>query len=146
MFLDVWKTWNRIDLVCMNAGIVDQSSLYIYSHRGKDVEDVPLEPDTSCTDIVYKAILYGTQLATHFMRHNAQPGGKIIVNGSIGGIFPHRAYPEYCGAKAAVLQYVRGVAPLLKSKENILMNVVLPGAVATPIVPKEMIEAVSPEW
>lgn len=150
MFLGVWKTWHRIDLCCFNAGIVDQSSLYIYSHRDKknpSVEDIPLEPDLSATDVCYKGVVYGTQLATHFMRFNApQKGGRIVVNGSIGGVFPHRAFPEYCGAKAGVIQFVRGVAPLLKQKENILMNVVLPGMVDTPIVPKEMIEAVSPEW
>jgi NAD(P)-dependent dehydrogenase (short-subunit alcohol dehydrogenase family) len=146
MFKAVWDAWGRIDLVCMNAGIVDKSSLYIYGCRGKSVEEIPPEPDLQCTDIDYKGVIYGTQLATHFMRHNPTPGGKIVVNASIGGVFPHRTYPEYCGAKAAVIQFVRGVAPLLKAKENIFINVVLPGAVATSIVPPEMIAAVSPEW
>ncbi|KAF2764544.1 NAD(P)-binding protein [Teratosphaeria nubilosa] len=145
MYKAVWSIWGRLDLVCANAGIVDKGSLYQYGWRGKSVEEVPPEPDLQCTDIDYKGVIYGVQLATHFMRHNAIPGGKIIVNASIGGIFPHRTYPEYCGAKAAVIQYVRGVAPLLKTKENIFLNVVMPGAVATPIVPKEMIEAVSPD-
>lgn len=146
MFLSVWQAWGRIDLLLANAGIVDSSSIYIYSHRGKSVEDVPPVPDLSCTDINYKGVVYGTQLATHFMRHNQpQAGGKIIVNASIGGIFPHRAFPEYCGTKAGVIQFVRGVAPLLKAKENILINTVLPGAVATPIVPQGMIDAISEE-
>jgi len=146
MFLGVWKAWGRLDLLCANAGIVDRSSLYIYSWRDKPVEEVPPEPDLQCTDIDYKAVIYGVQLSTHFMRHNTTPGGKIVVNASIGGIFPHQSYPEYCGAKAAVIQYVRGVAPLLKAKENNFINVVMPGAVETPIVPPEMIAAVSPEW
>lgn len=147
LFKAVWHAWGRIDLLCANAGIVDKSSLYIYDWRGKSVDDVPPEPDLSCTDIDYKGVIYGTLLATHFMRHNApKPGGKIVVNASIAAMFPHRSYPEYCGAKAAVVHFVRGVAPLLKSKEDIYMNVVMPGAVETPIVPPEMIAAVSKEW
>ncbi|KAH9823608.1 15-hydroxyprostaglandin dehydrogenase [Teratosphaeria destructans] len=145
MYKAVWSIWGRLDLVCANAGIVDKGSLYQFAWRGKCVDEVPPEPDLQCTDVDYKGVIYGVQLATHFMRHNATPGGKIIVNASIGGIFPHRTYPEYCGAKAAVIQYVRGVAPLLRMKENIFLNVVMPGAVATPIVPKAMIEAVSPD-
>jgi hypothetical protein len=35
---------------------------------------------------------------------------------------------------------------LLKQKENILINCVMPGIVNTPIVPPEMIEAVTLEW
>ncbi|EME77725.1 uncharacterized protein MYCFIDRAFT_191140 [Pseudocercospora fijiensis CIRAD86] len=120
--------------------------IYIYSHRDKAVEDIPPGPDLSCTDINYKGVIYGVQLATHFMRNNQpQAGGKIIVNGSIGGIFPHRVFPEYCGTKAGVIQFVRGVAPLLKAKENILINTVLSGAVATPIVPQGLMDAISEE-
>ncbi|KAF2159432.1 hypothetical protein M409DRAFT_30050 [Zasmidium cellare ATCC 36951] len=145
MFKAVWDTWGRIDLLCANAGIIDQSSLYLYNWRGKGVEEVPPEPDLSCTDVDYKGVVYGTVLTTHFMRHNPTPGGRIILNASIGGIFPHKSYPEYCGAKAAAIHFVRGVAPLLKQKENILINTVLPGMVQTPIVPMEMMEAVSPE-
>ena len=146
LFRAVHQKWNRVDVLAANAGIVDLSSVYLYAHRNKPLSELPPEPDLSCTDIDYKGVIYGTTLATHFMRHNPTPGGKIIITGSIGAIFPHRSYPEYCGAKAAVLQFVRGIAPLLKRKENITINCVLPGAVDTPIVPPEMIKAVSPEW
>lgn len=146
-FLAIHKLWGRIDLVCLNAGIVDKSSVYLYNWRDKSVDELPPEPDLSCTDIDYKGVVYGTMLAVHFMRHNPPDarGGKVILNASIGGVFPHMSYPEYCGAKAAAIHFVRGVAPLLKQKENILVNMVLPGMVATPIVPKEMMEAVTPE-
>jgi NAD(P)-dependent dehydrogenase (short-subunit alcohol dehydrogenase family) len=51
---------------------------------------------------VYKALVYGTQLAIHFMRRDTTPGGVIIATSSIVGVHPHSTYPEHSGAKAAV--------------------------------------------
>lgn len=75
---------------------------------------MPPEPDLSCTDIVYKGVIYGTQLATHYMRQNTPPGGKIVATGSVVALYPHSTYPEYSGAKAGVLQFMRTSAPVLK--------------------------------
>lgn len=144
-FRETFRRWGRIDALCANAGIVDRSSVYIYNWRGKKADDVPPEPNLITTDVDYKAVIYGVQLATHFMRHNPQPGGRIVVTSSIASIFPHPSYPEYSGAKAAVNVFVQGIAPLLKQKENILINCVLPGIVPTPIIPPEMIAAVAPK-
>lgn len=146
VFSEVRNLWGRVDALCANSGIVDTSSIYVYDWKNKNVDEVPPAPELDVVDINYKGVVYGTQLATHFMRHNPQPGGRIVITGSIGAVFPHESYPVYCGTKAAVNHFVRGVAPLLKQKENILINVVMPGIVATPIVPPEMIAAVTPEW
>ncbi|KAL3437353.1 hypothetical protein BDV09DRAFT_183523 [Aspergillus tetrazonus] len=145
VFRQVRELWGRIDALCANAGIVDTSSVYIYDWKNKSVDDIPPAPELDVVDINYKGVINGTQLATHFMRHNPRPGGRIVVTGSIGAVFPHRSYPVYCGTKAAVNHFVRGVTPLLKEKEGILINVVMPGIVSTPIVPPEMISAVTPE-
>lgn len=51
--------------------------------------------------------MYGTQLAIHFMRKNATPGGSIVATGSIAAVHPHETYPEYDGAKAAVRPLLR---------------------------------------
>jgi NAD(P)-dependent dehydrogenase (short-subunit alcohol dehydrogenase family) len=141
-FLAVYQKWSRIDALLANAGIVDRSSLYILRHKEAKVEDIPPAPDTSCTDIDYKGFIYGTQLATHFMRHNNPKGGKIVGTASAAGVRPHPSYPEYNGAKAAVINFMRGVADVLNSKEDIKINVVCPGIVATSIIPPEMIAAV----
>lgn len=146
VFNKVHQIWGRIDALCANAGVVDPSSVYILGSKTNSVDDIPPAPDLSPVDINYKGAVYGTQLAIHFMRHNPQPGGRIVVTGSIGSIFPHESYPVYCGTKAAVNHFIRGVAPLLKQKENISINCVMPGIVNTPIVPHEMITAVTPEW
>lgn len=65
-------------------------------------ERIPPKPDLLCTDVDYKGVVYGTQLAIHFMRKNQTPGGSIVVTASAAAVTPHETYPEYDGAKAAV--------------------------------------------
>jgi NADP-dependent 3-hydroxy acid dehydrogenase YdfG len=113
MFQKVFNTYGRIDALCANAGIVDRSSIFIFEHRGSD--KIPSKPDLLCTDVDYKGVVYGTQLAIHFMRKNKTPGGKIVATASVAAIVPHETYPEYDGAKAAVVNFVRGTARVLKS-------------------------------
>lgn len=67
-----------------------------------NVGRIPPKPNLLCTDVDYKGVVYGTQLAIHFMRKNKVPGGKIVATGSVAAIVPHESYPEYDGAKAAV--------------------------------------------
>ncbi|KAH7402502.1 hypothetical protein BKA66DRAFT_564417 [Pyrenochaeta sp. MPI-SDFR-AT-0127] len=143
MFQQVWDRYGRIDALCANAGIVDKSSIFIFEHRDSDT--IPPKPDLSCTDVDYKGVVYGTQLAIHFMRKNKVPGGKIIATASVAAIVPHETYPEYAGAKAAVVNFVRATARILKDKENITINAVCPGIVQTSIIPQEMVDAVSAE-
>ncbi|KAH7162192.1 15-hydroxyprostaglandin dehydrogenase [Dactylonectria estremocensis] len=143
-FQEVWDKYGRIDALCANAGIVDKSSIYILNHR--DSDQIPPKPNLLCTDVDYKGVVYGTQLAIHFMRKNATPGGSIVATASIAAVHPHETYPEYDGAKAAVYNFVRATSRVLKIKENIRINCVLPGIVATKIIPPEMVAAVSPEW
>jgi NAD(P)-dependent dehydrogenase (short-subunit alcohol dehydrogenase family) len=63
---------------------------------------IPPKPDLLTTDVDYKGVIYGTQLAIHFMRKNKTPGGRIVATASAAAIYPHESYPEYDGAKAAV--------------------------------------------
>ncbi|KAM5366557.1 hypothetical protein ACJZ2D_010454 [Fusarium nematophilum] len=142
-FQEVWVKYGRIDALCANAGIVDKSSIYIFDH--KDSDEIPPKPNLLCTDVDYKGVVYGTQLAIHFMRKNKIPGGTIVATASIAAVHPHETYPEYDGAKAAVYNFVRATARILKIKENIRINCVLPGIVSTKIIPPEMIAAVSAE-
>jgi NAD(P)-dependent dehydrogenase (short-subunit alcohol dehydrogenase family) len=136
LFQSVWKQWGRLDVLISNAGGVDRGSVYNFGRRDVSVDDVPSEPDTSCTDIDFKGTIYGTTLATHFMRHNpGGKGGKIIVTGSMIGIYPCQTFPEYCAAKAATHQWVKTMGPILAVKENISINCVMPGGIETPAMP-----------
>ncbi|CAO2648768.1 Nn.00g097170.m01.CDS01 [Neocucurbitaria sp. VM-36] len=83
LFKRVWEEWGRLDVLIANAGCVDRGSVYNFARRDAAINNLPSEPDTTCTDIDFKGMIYGTTLATHFMRHNAHgKGGKIIVTGS----------------------------------------------------------------
>ncbi|KAH9237465.1 hypothetical protein K456DRAFT_1940056 [Colletotrichum gloeosporioides 23] len=142
-FQEVWNRHGRIDALLANAGVPDRGSIYILNHRGLD--NVPPKPNMVCTDISLKGLVYGTQLAIHFMRKNETPGGNIIATSSNAAVNPHEASPEYCGAKAGMIGFVRGASRVLKIKDNIRINVVLPGVIRTPLVPAGMIAAVHPE-
>ncbi|KAK4121771.1 NAD(P)-binding protein [Parathielavia appendiculata] len=136
MFKSVWARWGRLDLLIANAGGVDSGSWYNYRGRGAAVDDVPPEPDTTCTDAHLKGLMWGTMLATHFMRHNQpSPGGKIIATSSMLGVHPCPTFPEYGAAEAGVIQWVRTTSELLKSKENITINTVMMGPAITPVMP-----------
>jgi NAD(P)-dependent dehydrogenase (short-subunit alcohol dehydrogenase family) len=144
--------WGRLDALLANAGIVDRSSIFLLRHRSNPVSEIPAAPDLSTTDINYKGVVYGVQLAVHFMRHNPGPatsggsaGKKIIATASIAGVVPHPTYPEYNGAKAAVINFVRGAGPVLAIKEGIALGAVCPGIVDTPIIPQALVTAVSRE-
>ncbi|KAK3314482.1 hypothetical protein B0H66DRAFT_605428 [Apodospora peruviana] len=136
MFKTVFIKFGRLDLLIANAGSVDGGSWYNFRSRGADINDVPPEPDTSCTDIHFKGVMYGTVLATHYMRHNSPtPGGKIIATTSMLGLHPCPTFPEYSSVEAGIIQWVRVNAPLLKSKENIAINSVVMGPAVTPVMP-----------
>lgn len=104
-FQEAWNRYGRLDLVCLNAGIIDRGSLYNLGDS-KDSDAIPPKPDLSCTDVNVKGVYYGTHLAVHFMRKNkgdAPPGGRnIVVTASAASLYPHECYPEYSGSKAAV--------------------------------------------
>ncbi|KAJ2980088.1 hypothetical protein NQ176_g2855 [Zarea fungicola] len=105
----------------------------------------PPKPALKSIKACYESFLFGVQLAIHFMRKNKVPGGQIIATSSIAAVHPHQTFPEYCGAKAAINHFVRTAAPILRIKENITLNAILPGIVLTGAVPQASINATRPE-
>ncbi|KAH9433443.1 hypothetical protein MCOR02_005491 [Pyricularia oryzae] len=136
-FLAVWQRWGRLDAFVANAGVTDSESRYNLVGRAEaKVEDVPREPDTACLDTGLKAVVHGTVLAVHYMRHNSPaPGGEILVTGSVFSVYPGPVFPEYAAAKAGSANWVRSMAPVLLGKDNITINEVCPGPYNTNIMP-----------
>ncbi|TLD28386.1 hypothetical protein PspLS_04091 [Pyricularia sp. CBS 133598] len=136
-FLAVWQRWGRLDAFVANAGVTDSESRYNLAGRAAArVEDVPREPDTASLDTGLKAVVHGTVLAVHYMRHNSPaPGGDIIVTGSAFSVYPGPLFPEYAAAKAGAANWARSMAPVLLGKDNVTMNVICPGPYNTNILP-----------
>jgi len=70
------------------------------------------------------------------------PEGVIVARASIAAVHPHPSNAEYNGTKAAVLNFVRESARVLKLKENMRLNCVLPGIVPTYIIPPQSLAVV----
>jgi hypothetical protein len=66
------------------------------------IQRIPPEPDLARTDVCFKALVYRTHLAIHFMRQNPTPGGFIVATSSMVGVHPIAPFLEYCGAKSGV--------------------------------------------
>ncbi|KAF2440152.1 NAD(P)-binding protein [Karstenula rhodostoma CBS 690.94] len=135
LFKTVWEIRGRIDVFIANARTVDGFSPYSLLQRTQPLGKLPPVPDLRCTETNYKGPIYGTVLATHFVRHNPTPGGKIIITSSTMAVQPCAAFPEYSATKATQVAWVRATAPVLFEKEHITINVVMPNAYDTGIVP-----------
>ncbi|KAK1830949.1 NAD(P)-binding protein [Podospora conica] len=139
LFRAVWTKFGRLDVFIANAAKIDADSKYKIDREAKDpLSSVPPEPDTTATDTDFKGVVYGTVLARHFMRFNpATEGikGRIVVTGSLFGLYPVALMPEYAAAKAAAHHWVRCVGPVIKAKDNITVNCVMPGAYDTDAMP-----------
>ncbi|KAL2817670.1 hypothetical protein BDW59DRAFT_175395 [Aspergillus cavernicola] len=148
VFSQVWQKWHRLDALLAHAGHGDRSSIYILDRRGEP--EVPPKPALQSLKACYEGCLYGVQLAIHFMRINQVPRGGgggwgIVATSSIASVHPHQTFPEYCGAKAAINQFVRTAAPILRLKDNITLNAILPGIVPTGAVPQASLDVTNPE-
>lgn len=139
LFRAVWTHFGRLDVFIANAGKIDGASHYNFRLSDAPLSSVPPEPDTSCTDTDYKGVIHGTVLARHFMRFNppSEDGikGRVVVTGSLFGIYPVALMPEYAAAKAASHHWVRCVGPVIKGKDAITVNCVMPGAYDTAAMP-----------
>ncbi|KAL2441882.1 Short-chain dehydrogenase/reductase prx6 [Exophiala dermatitidis] len=121
-FTQTFEKWGRLDAACLNAGYVDRTSIFQLKARNSDAADtLPPKPDLSCTDVCWKAVVawghYGCPTA-----------------------------PEYSGAKAAVIEFCRAAAPVLKMRDNITINAVLPGLVRTGVTLPAMLDSYTSEY
>lgn len=115
--------FKRLDVVCNNAGIADES----------DFQKV--------IDIDLTAVIRGTILAKKYMDKNNGGNGGVVINvSSMAGILFVPFQPVYAAAKHGVIGYSKSLAspggdPAF-APDNIRVNMVCPSFSDTPIIKK----------
>ena len=117
---DVVAHFGRLDILVNNAAI---------AAKGQSVDDPAL--DTASLDRQWQVNVMGAVATTRAAATALSDGGRIIFIGSRNGtlaLIPGVA--DYCGSKAALIGYAKGIARDLGPR-NITVNVVQPGAMPT---------------
>lgn len=113
--------FGKLDIMFNNAGAGGA--------RGP-IDQISVEGFDDTFNLLLRSVFIGMKLATPVMR--AQGGGSIVSTASIAGIGTEYGPHLYNTAKAAVIHLTRSVAKEL-GPDNIRVNCVCPGFVATPI-------------
>lgn len=88
-------------------------------------------------------VVFGLAAALPALRNRG--GGRVVATASLAGLAPVPQDPVYAANKAAVVNYVRSIGPVL-APERIFVNAVCPGYTDTAIIGpiRETLEAV--QW
>lgn len=119
-FAGAVEHWQRLDIVCNNAGISERGDLF--SDEGVDFRNV--------IEINVNAVIDGTRIAVREMRRMS--GGVVVNTASMGGLLPIPNAPVYAASKAAVVNFTRSLAYL--GQEGIRVNAICPTFTDTPLV------------
>ncbi|MEC4984416.1 MAG: glucose 1-dehydrogenase [Oscillatoria sp. PMC 1068.18] len=118
----VWQTWNCLDILVNNAGI----------SFAKPVTEMSLTEWRQVIAINLDGVFLGTKTAITAMRKSG--GGSIINLSSASGIKANANISAYCASKAGVRLFSQAIAlECAQNNDNIRVNTVVPGAVATPM-------------
>ncbi|XVS67698.1 SDR family NAD(P)-dependent oxidoreductase [Actinosynnema sp. CA-299493] len=113
------EDFGGLDIACLNAGIVSRGGEFDAEHYRQVV--------TTNLD----GVVFGVQAALPALR--ARGGGSIVAMASLAGLIPMPFDAVYGATKAAVVNYVRSLAPL-HAHEGIRINALCPGFAETPII------------
>ncbi len=97
---------------------------------GAGIEKVTQKDIDYGVHLLLASVILGTRYAIEPMRKSG--GGCIINNSSIAGIRYRQGDPLYAALKAGVTHYTR-MSGVELGKDNIRVNSISPGAIATPI-------------
>lgn len=134
MFDAVETTFGGVDIVYNNAGVPSGDPVW---------PEVSLERICQVIAINTCGVMMGTQAAVHAMRKRG--GGVVINTSSTAALGPTQFEPVYSGSKSAVLLFTQGCAAL-KESENVRVNAILPGFVATAFQRKTGDGKVPADW
>jgi NAD(P)-dependent dehydrogenase (short-subunit alcohol dehydrogenase family) len=112
--------FGKLDILFNNAG----------GPVGAGIEKVTQKDIDYGVHLLLASVILGTKFAIEPMRKNG--GGCIINNSSIAGIRYRQGDPLYAALKAAVTHYTR-MSGVELGPDNIRVNSISPGAIATPI-------------
>ena len=112
--------FGKVDILFNNAG----------GPVGAGIEKVTQKDIDYGVHLLLSSVILGTKFAIEPMRKNG--GGCIINNSSIVGIRYRQGDPLYAALKAAVTHYTR-MSGVELGPDNIRVNSISPGAIATPI-------------
>lgn len=113
--------WGRLDCVFNNAG---------FGGALGPLEDIPADEFDMTFDVLVKGVFLGMKHAIPVLQK--QGGGSIINSGSIAGVTAGRGPLVYSAAKAAVIHMSKTAAMPL-GEDNIRVNCICPGYIATPL-------------
>ena len=112
--------FGKLDILFNNAG----------GPVGAGIEKVTQKDIDYGVHLLLSSVILGTKFAIEPMRKNG--GGCIINNSSIAGLRYRQGDPLYAALKAAVTHYTR-MSGVELGPDNIRVNSISPGAIATPI-------------
>jgi NAD(P)-dependent dehydrogenase (short-subunit alcohol dehydrogenase family) len=112
--------FGKLDILFNNAG----------GPVGAGIEKVTQKDIDYGVHLLLASVILGTKYAIEPMRKNG--GGCIINNSSIAGIRYRQGDPLYAALKAGVTHYTR-ISGVELGPDNIRVNSISPGAIATPI-------------
>lgn len=139
----------RIDFFAANAGILDQESMYAHF----DLEAEPAKPNLATIEVDLLSSLYGLKLFIHYTRKTrAQlPASALftpamIITASSVALYQFPTGPQYCAAKYGLVGLTRSVGPKLLAEDNLTVNAILPGLVATALPSAWVLKQCHPEY
>ncbi|KAI9845806.1 MAG: hypothetical protein M1837_004486 [Sclerophora amabilis] len=135
-FAKTWQKYGKLDFVFANAGISEPYLSFYQGGYEVAVDGIPPPPVPKCLRVNLDGVINTSYLAQHFFRRNGTPGGCLIMTASSASIYPVPTIPLYSASKHGVLGFMRSLAPVLR-KENVRVDAILPGAVATNIMSAE---------
>jgi len=121
------RTFGRVDILINNAGTnIRKSAENLTSTDWQTVIDTNLRSTFLCSQAVYAPMVRGG-------------GGKIINNGSMFSLFGGSHVLAYAASKGGVVQLTKSLA-VAWAKDNIQVNVILPGWLHTDLTNSAMRE------
>jgi NADP-dependent 3-hydroxy acid dehydrogenase YdfG len=115
----VTKTWNHIDILINNAGIMPLSFF----------KNLKVSEWEQMIDVNLKGVLYCTAAVIPYMMTNKS--GHIVNISSVAGRIVFPAGSVYCATKHAVTAFSEGLRQELSQRYNIKVTCIEPGVVST---------------